>query len=121
MTQVLTGTEADLDFSIMGMFVRADIVVQAVIALLALASFWSWTIIFEKILHIRRVNSQSSKFEDNFWSGKDLVSMYSRINGAQIQPKGMERIFHAGFKEFARATGVYDDWWLTGHRSAAFV
>src|SRR5207302_4453371 len=34
------------NFSIVSMFLRADIEVQAVMVLLLLASLWSWTIIF---------------------------------------------------------------------------
>ncbi len=101
-TQVLTGIEADLDFSIMGMFLRADIVVQAVITLLALASFWSWTIIFEKVLHIRRVNSQSSKFEDNFWSGGSLEDLYDKIGDRPRDPMGA--MFNAAMREWRRAS-----------------
>lgn len=98
----ITGAEADIDFSIVGMFLRADIVVQAVLALLALASFWSWTIIFEKFLHVRRVNSQSSKFEDSFWSGGSLDDLYDKIGDRPRDPMGA--MFNAAMREWRRAS-----------------
>src|ERR1700755_3582714 len=39
-------------FSIVSMFMRADIVVKAVMILLLVSSLWSWTIIFNKLVTI---------------------------------------------------------------------
>ena len=51
-TQVITETAAadavPLDFSIWGLFMRADIVVKLVMMGLFFASVWSWAIIFDK-------------------------------------------------------------------------
>ncbi|MDJ0951381.1 MAG: protein TolQ [Alphaproteobacteria bacterium] len=99
---MLTGAEGDVDFTVLGMFLRADIVVQAVIVVLALASFWSWTIIFEKVLHIRRVNSRSSRFEDTFWSGGSLEDLYDNTSDRPRDPMGA--MFNAAMREWRRAS-----------------
>ena len=69
---------------------------------LVLASVISWTVIFRKWGALRDARIAAEAFEDEFWSGKDLVSMYTRINEQQEEPSGMERIFQSGFREFAR-------------------
>ena len=91
----------NLDFSIIAMFLRADVVVQAVVLLLALASFWSWTVIFEKALHIRRVNARSSKFEDAFWSGGSLDDLFDKMDNRPRDPMGA--MFNAAMREWQRS------------------
>ena len=44
---IIEGTH-NMDFSMLGMFMQADIIVKIVMAMLILASIWSWTIIFGK-------------------------------------------------------------------------
>ena len=50
----LGGSVADMDFSVWALFVRADVVVKAVIILLLVASVWCWAIIFDKVVSLRR-------------------------------------------------------------------
>jgi biopolymer transport protein TolQ len=73
--------------------------------LLLVASLMSWTMIFRKHATLKRARSTADEFEDQFWSGQDLVSMFNRINANAYEATGMERIFHSGFKEFARLRG----------------
>lgn len=101
--QTALAGNAPLDFSITGMFLRADIVVQSVIVSLALASFWSWAIIFEKLIHLRRVNSRSSKFEDAFWSGGSLEDLFDKMNNRPRDP--MSAMFNAAMREWQRRPG----------------
>ena len=68
----LGGYVADLDFSIWALFLRADVVVKAVIIILFFASIWCWAIIFEKVLGLRRLNARAADFESAFWSGSSL-------------------------------------------------
>ena len=44
--------------SVYGLFMQADWVVKAVMIALLLASFWSWAIIFEKMLRLRSLKKQ---------------------------------------------------------------
>jgi biopolymer transport protein TolQ len=93
------------DLTILAMIVNASIVVKAVMAMLVLASFFSWTFIFMKVFALRRAKRQAEAFEREFWGGSDLVGLYQRAAGGRYVVAGMERIFEAGFKEFLKLKG----------------
>jgi biopolymer transport protein TolQ len=93
------------DLTILAMIVNASIVVKAVMAVLVLASLFSWTYIFMKVFALRRAQRQAEEFEREFWSGSDLVGLYQRAAGGRYVAAGMERIFEAGFKEFLKLKG----------------
>lgn len=90
------------DLSIIELVRDASLLVQLVMLSLVIASVTSWTVIFRKWGALRNARIAAEAFEDEFWSGKDLVSMYTRINERVDDPSGMERIFQSGFREFAR-------------------
>jgi biopolymer transport protein TolQ len=90
-----------LDFSMWGMFMQADIVVQAVMMLLVLASFWSWAIIYEKLKRIKQVGREADDFEDAFWSGNSLEDLYGRIKAKPDHPLAM--VFVAAMREWKRS------------------
>ena len=54
----------EIDFSLAALFLRATFTVKLVMLLLICMSVWSWAIIFEKTVRLRRVraNSQSYNF-----------------------------------------------------------
>ena len=81
---------------------EASFVVKFVLLVLLIASVVSWTMIFLKFISIRRARDAANAFEDQFWSGKDLVTIYNRVNDPKHHTLGMELIFISGFKEFAR-------------------
>ena len=81
---------------------EASFVVKFVLLVLLIASVVSWTMIFLKFISIRRARDAANAFEDQFWSGKDLVTIYNRVNDPKHHALGMELIFISGFKEFAR-------------------
>jgi biopolymer transport protein TolQ len=93
------------DLTILAMIINASIVVKVVMALLVLASLFSWTYIFMKIFTLRRALNQAEAFEREFWGGSDLVGLYQRAAGGRYVAAGMERIFEAGFKEFLKLKG----------------
>ena len=93
------------DLSILELVLNASILVQLVMLLLLVASLISWTLIFRKHATLNRARNAADDFEDQFWSGQDLVTMFNRINAHAYDATGMERIFHSGFKEFARLRG----------------
>ena len=93
------------DLTIVSMIVNASIVVKVVMAILVLASMFSWTYIFMKMFSIRRARSQADAFEREFWGGADLVGLYQRAASGRYPAVGMERIFEAGFKEFLKLKG----------------
>ncbi len=90
------------DLSIIQLVSDASPLVQLVMLVLLAASVLSWTFIFRKRAAIARARRAASEFEDQFWSGRDLVSMYNQLNALKQELTGMERIFQAGFREFAR-------------------
>jgi len=92
------GTDLDLWLLIAG----ASTVVKAVMALLALVSFMSWLFIFSKWFSIRRARGQSEQFEREFWGGNDLNLLYQGAVNNRHTIGSQERIFEAGFREFAK-------------------
>jgi biopolymer transport protein TolQ len=90
------------ELSIISLIREASAVVQIVMLILALASVVSWTYIFSKYREIRRAVETSDAFEERFWSGIDLSDLYRELVGDDYATEGMENIFMAGFKEFAR-------------------
>ncbi len=98
----LGGAMIDTDMSMWALFIRADVVVKLVMAVLLLASVWCWAIIFEKWLRLRRVRGQAEKFEDTFWSGGSLEDLYERVATDPKHP--MERVFVAAMREWRRST-----------------
>jgi biopolymer transport protein TolQ len=97
----LGGSVADLDFSLIALFMRADLVVKSVIVLLFLASVWCWAIIFQKAVAIRKLNGRSNEFEKVFWSGNSLDDLYDRISQQPRDP--MSAIFAAAMREWRRS------------------
>jgi len=100
-TAALVGSAAAYDLSFWSLFLRADVIVKLVMAALALASFWCWTVIFEKSLRIRRVNTRTAQFEESFWSGGSLDELYDRVGGRPLDP--MTAVFSAAMAEWRRA------------------
>jgi biopolymer transport protein TolQ len=100
-TAALAGSVAAYDLSFWSLFLRADVVVKLVMAALVLASFWCWTIIFEKGLRIRRINARTAHFEESFWSGGSLDELYDRVGGRPLDP--MSAVFAAAMAEWRRA------------------
>ena len=69
--------------------------------MLLAASLISWAIIFRKRMVVRRARRDADRFENSFWSGGDLSSLYRAIE-SRGNATGMESIFEFGFREFAR-------------------
>jgi biopolymer transport protein TolQ len=88
-------------FSIIPMFLRADYVVQAVMILLLLASLWSWTIIFNKLILLSKLKSKAKRFEKLFWSGQSLDELYQQYAAHNDHP--LAAMFIAGLREWRRA------------------
>jgi biopolymer transport protein TolQ len=87
--------------SVYGLFMQADWVVKAVMIALLLASFWSWAIIFEKMIRLRALKQSAQAFEDTFWSGVSLEDLYDRVGAKPDDP--MSSIFSAAMREWRRS------------------
>lgn len=90
------------DLSVIHLILEASLVVQLVMLTLVLASITSWAMIFAKRSILNDAKKQADNFEELFWSAEDLTPLYNRISSKRNSAKGMEKIFEAGFKEFAR-------------------
>jgi len=91
------------DLSMWALFLQADWVVKAVMLMLVLASFWSWAIIFEKIIKIRKTLAATDQFEHDFWSGGSLDMLFDRISQHGPQHP-MAVLFVAAMREWRRST-----------------
>jgi len=73
------GLASAADFSILKLFIRADIIVKSVIILLIAASIFSWAIIIEKIRLFNKINKTSEEFEEKFWKSRSAESFYNNL------------------------------------------
>lgn len=81
---------------------NASIIVQAIMILLLLLSVISWEMIYNRSRSLKRAINDGNLFEQRFWSGIDLGKLYSDLSSRQTAPSGMELLFVAGYREFAR-------------------
>ena len=89
------------DFSLMALFLRAPLLVQAVMVVLVAASIWSWGVMLEKWLQFGALRKGVQRFEETFWSGKALDHLYDDLGP---KPSGaIERVFAAGMREWMRS------------------
>ena len=73
------GLGANTDFSLMSLFLRADIIVKSVMIILIVCSIYSWAVIIEKIRLFRRINKSSEEFEEKFWNSKSAETFYNNL------------------------------------------
>ena len=67
------------DFSIVQLFLRADIIVKSVIVILIAASVYSWAIIFDKYKLFKKINKTSDEFEEKFWKSKSAETFFNNL------------------------------------------
>jgi biopolymer transport protein TolQ len=89
------------DLSVISLFLQSDTIVKLVMILLLLASFWTWAIIFDKALRLRRLRNQAKQFEEVFWSGGSLEVLFDRLETKAPDP--MSAIFVAAMREWRRS------------------
>jgi len=87
--------------SIIGLFLQASIVVQFIMLLLLTVSVVSWAYIFQRNSALSLANKELHDFEDKFWSGADLNTLYQELSARQ-HLTGLPLIFCTGFKEYVR-------------------
>jgi|TARA_X000000368_G_scaffold344474_2_gene283306 biopolymer transport protein TolQ len=78
-TSQAVGLASNTDFSILSLFLRADIIVKSVIVILIASSVYSWAIIFDKINMFRKINKSAEEFEDKFWKSKSAETFYNNL------------------------------------------
>lgn len=90
------------ELSILDLFLQASLLVKFVMLILLGMSVTSWAMIIRRSKVLGYATKQCEKFEDKFWSGSDLATLYQEIKGRKDNLEGCEEIFYAGFTEFAR-------------------
>ena len=73
------GLASNADFSILNLFIRADIIVKSVIIILIASSIYSWAIIIEKYRLFKKINKTSEEFETKFWKSRSAESFYNNL------------------------------------------
>ena len=86
------------NFTIWSLFLKADWVVKLVIMGLLAMSILAWTIIFEKIVLLRRLWIETQYFEKLFWSGQSLKKISHEIK--KESNRGITSVFLAGMREW---------------------
>ena len=95
------GGAAAPTLSMISLFLQADLIVKGVMVLLLAASFWSWAIIFDKVLKVKRLMRAADGFEESFWSGGSIEDLYDRIGSRPVDP--MSATFAAAMLEWRRS------------------
>jgi biopolymer transport protein TolQ len=90
------------DLSFFGLITGASPVVQLVMLLLLTVSVLSWAMIFRKRSALSGARVDANRFEERFWSGGDLYTLYNQVSPRSESLRGLANIFVAGFQEFIR-------------------
>ena len=89
------------DFSMLALFMQADIVVKSVIIILIFSSIYSWNVIISKILRMRQLKKLEKEFEEIFWSGNSFEDLYETLNFNKLDPKS--KIFCSAILEWKKS------------------
>jgi len=84
------------DFSILTLFMRADLVVKFVMISLVLASIFSWALIIDKIKIFKKIFKETDIAEDQFWSSKSAGEFYKKTSSSSDNP--LVVVFRAGME-----------------------
>ncbi len=90
------------DLSFFSLISGASLVVQMVLFLLLSVSIASWSMIFRKRTALAEAHDEAEVFEERFWSGGDLATLYHQVSQGDEALRGLPNIFNSGFKEFSR-------------------
>ena len=83
------GLASSADFSLMSLFIRADIVVKTVIVMLIVCSIYSWAVIIEKFRLFKKINQSTEEFETKFWNSKSAESFYNNLPSSIEDPMAL--------------------------------
>ena len=78
-TSQAVGLASSADFSILNLFLRADVIVKSVIIILIVASIYSWAVIIEKYRLFKKINKSSEEFENKFWKSRSAELFYNNL------------------------------------------
>ena len=100
-TTQAVGLASNTDFSIINLFIRADIIIKTVILILIASSIYSWAIIFEKIKMFKKINKSTDEFENKFWKSKSAETFYNNLPANYNDP--MANLFRSSMETMLKA------------------
>ena len=83
------GLASNTDFSLLSLFIRADIIVKSVIVLLIVCSVYSWAVIIEKFRLFKKINQTTEEFETKFWNSKSAETFYNNLPSNTEDPMAL--------------------------------
>lgn len=95
-----------IDSTLWTYFINAGLVVKAVLLILVFASIMSWWAILQRMAYLKSFKRSCRRFEKNFWKGGDLSQLFQTAAQRKAELRGLEKIFHAGFKEFSKSNDI---------------
>ena len=95
-TSQAIGLASNTDFSLVSLFLRADIIVKSVMIILVAFSIYSWAIIFDKIRLFRKINKSAEEFEEKFWKSKSAETFYNNLPSTTNDP--MAEVFKSSMQ-----------------------
>ena len=90
------------DLSILHLVLEASVVVQLVMAILLGVSLASWSVIFGKVIGLKRIRQDNDSFDQAFWAGRTLQELFQDASREGGPRAPQERIFAAGMREFMK-------------------
>ncbi len=88
-TSQAVGLASSADFSLVNLFIRADIIVKSVIIILIVCSIYSWAVIIEKFKLFKKINKSTEEFEAKFWNSKSAESFYNNLPSNTEDPMAL--------------------------------
>ena len=99
-------SSAVVDFSLLSLFLKADLVVKSVIIILIAASIYSWAVIVEKLVKMKKLKQLENEFDEIFWSGNSFEDLFETFNYNQSDPKS--KIFCSAISEWKKSNKKRD-------------
>ena len=99
-------SSAVVDFSLLSLFLKADLVVKSVIIILIAASIYSWAVIVEKLVKMKKLKQLENEFDEIFWSGNSFEDLFETFNYNQSDPKS--KIFCSAISEWKKSNKMRD-------------
>lgn len=90
-----------VEVSVWSMFTNSDLFMKTLMLGMMAASVWTWTIIISKVRLFRHVGERVKTFEERFWSGNSLETLYNSIQNKPNNP--LAAIFLSAMKEWKRS------------------
>ena len=94
------GLASNTDFSLLSLFIRADIIVKSVIIILIVCSIYSWAVIIEKFRLFKKINNSILDFENKFWKAKSAESFDNNLPVKSNDPAVL--IFRSAMNELRK-------------------